>query len=51
MSEISKEPEAVGERVALVASTAELLGEENLAGEADFRAKMTTKAGGLGSCS
>ena len=37
MSEISKEPEAVAERVALVASTAELLGEENLAGEADFR--------------
>ena len=37
MSEISTEPEAFGERVALVASTAELLGEENLAGEADFR--------------
>ena len=46
MSEISKEPEAVGERVALVASTAELLGEENLAGEADFRGEDDDEGGG-----
>ena len=45
MSEISTEPEAFGERVALVASTAELLGEENLAGEADFRGEDDDEEG------